>query len=132
MPKSSKRKLQLKGALESLAKKRKLNERQTIINEITDYLKKTTTHELQVMHNTIFNTSNIDKSRSSKTYNSIISTLDEMSETDLKSVSHLLRTMRYPCGKNKNQIISPYLQNKAFRYILNSLYKPGKSNLSIC
>ncbi|RIB23519.1 hypothetical protein C2G38_2171015 [Gigaspora rosea] len=50
-----------------------------------------------------------------------------MSETDLKSTSHLLRTMRYPYGKNKDQIILLYIQNKAIQYVYNSLYKPGKS-----
>lgn len=128
MPYPSKRKLQLKGALESLAKKRKLNKRQVIINKITDYLEKTNPQELQTIHHTVFNIPNTNEPRSSKTYNSIINTLNEMSETNLKSTSHLLRTMRYPRGQNKNQIISPYIQNKAFNYISDSLYKSGKSS----
>ena len=122
MPKPSKRKLQLKGALESLAKKRELNQRQEIINEITNHLEKTTDQELQIIHNRIF-IPNINK----YPYNAIVNMLNNMSETDLKHAFHLLQTMRYPYGKNKDQVISPYIQNKAFQYISNSLYKPGKS-----
>src|SRR5579862_4561990 len=107
MPKPSKRKLQLKGALESLAKKRELNQRQEIINEITNHLEKTTDQELQIIHNRIF-IPNVNK----YPYNAIVNMLNDMSETDLKHAFHLLQTMRYPYGKNKDQVISPYIQNK--------------------
>lgn len=50
-----------------------------------------------------------------------------MPETDLKSTSHLLRTMKYSHGKNKDRIASPYIQQKVSNYISESLYKPGKS-----
>ena len=89
-----------------------------------NHLKKTTDQELQMIHDKIFNISNVNKSG---VYNMIINTLNDMPETDLKSVFHLLHTMRYPHGKNKDRVISPYIQNKASQYISNSLYKPGKS-----
>ncbi|CAG8633860.1 4351_t:CDS:1 [Cetraspora pellucida] len=71
--------------------------------------------------------SNAANSNPSTAYNTIVNTLKDISEMDLKSVSHLLCTIRYPHRKNEDHIISPYLQKKAFQYISDSLYKPGKS-----
>ncbi|CAG8625012.1 9541_t:CDS:1, partial [Ambispora gerdemannii] len=119
----SKRKVQLKGALGSLAKKREIDLRTKLINEITNHLNKISIKELQIIHNKVFNNSNIN----TLTYNKIIHTLNVMPETDLKSTSHLLRTMKYSHGKNKNQIISSYIQKKASNYVSDSLYKPEKS-----
>src|ERR1044072_2077830 len=107
MPKPSKRKLQLKNARESLAKKRELNYQQSTIQKITDHLKEIDEQELQKTYDAIFKLSDINKSHSSK----IINIQNEMSETDLNSTLHLIQTMRYPHGKRKDQIISPYIQN---------------------
>lgn len=51
----SKCKAQLKGALESLAKKREIYLREKLINEIIKHLKKITIHALKIIHDQIFN-----------------------------------------------------------------------------
>ncbi|CAG8835069.1 662_t:CDS:1, partial [Cetraspora pellucida] len=119
----SKHKAQLKHALESLAKKGKIDLHEKLINEIIKHLNKITIYALKIIHDQIFNNSNTNN----PIYNTIIHTLNIMPEMDLKSTSHLLRTMKYSHEKNKDQIFSPYIQKKASNYISDSLYKPGKS-----
>lgn len=123
MPNPSKCQHHLNVHMKCLTKKCNLNQRQ---DKITYHLKKTTDQELKIIHDMIFNDSNV-KPDSFKVYNTIVNTLKDMFETDLKSTSYLLCTMRYLYGKNKDQIISPYTQNKAIQYVSKSLYKPRKS-----
>ncbi|CAG8656590.1 19152_t:CDS:1, partial [Cetraspora pellucida] len=100
---------------------------QDSINEINTHLNEVSDHELQKIHSIVCNDKNINKLNSSNTYNAIINTIKELPKFNLKSVFSLLCTIRYLYGKNKDQIISSYLQNKASQYLLNSLYKPKQS-----
>ncbi|CAG8585340.1 16629_t:CDS:1 [Cetraspora pellucida] len=126
MPKPSKCNIQLKNAHESFAKKYKLNKFQEVNNESTNNLKKIN-KELKSIDDMTSDILNVDKSDSSKIYNMIIDSLKDMSKKDLQSISYLLCTIRYLYRKNKDHIISFYIQNKTFEYISKSLYKSGKS-----
>ena len=53
----------------------------------------------------------------------LISTIEQLSDTQLSSAIHLISTMRYSKGANKGNIYSPYLQKKANEYINQTLYK---------
>ncbi|CAG8543892.1 5561_t:CDS:2 [Cetraspora pellucida] len=128
MPKPSKHKLHLKKVQDLLARKRKLNQCQESVNETMNNMNNSNKQELKIMHNTTSDVSNVANSNPPSIYNMITNTLKDMPENDLKLVSHFLHTIKYSYGKNKDRIISPYLQKKAFNYISNSLYKPGNSH----
>ncbi|CAG8791008.1 43053_t:CDS:1, partial [Gigaspora margarita] len=53
----------------------------------------------------------------------LISTIWQLDDKELASVSNLISIMRYSKGPNKGKIILPYLQQKACNYLSQSFYK---------
>ncbi len=72
--------------------------------------------QLQAIFNSITNKTNYQRAN-------LISTIEQLSDTELSSIIHLILTMCYPKGPNKGKIYSPYLQKKANEYINKTLYK---------
>ena len=71
----------------------------------------------------------ITRSNMTKERYVLYTTIDQLSETEIKPAQHLLNKMRYPKGSQKGQILSPYLQDKALLFIEDSLYKPANKLL---
>ena len=94
----------------------KKNNKKRQINEIVDGMGE------PMLDNTLelITRSNITKERYA-----LYTTIDQLSETEVKPAQHLLNKMRYPKGSQKGQILSPYLQDKALLFIEDSLYKPA-------
>ncbi|CAI2193716.1 16325_t:CDS:2, partial [Funneliformis geosporum] len=61
----------------------------------------------------------------------LMSTIQQLSDKEVSAASHLIETMRYPKGLNAGQLLSPYLQNKAYNSIVDSYYKHQLSNKSL-
>lgn len=55
----------------------------------------------------------------------LISTIKQLPDEELSSASNLISLMRYPKGSNMGKIFSPYLQQKGYNYLNQSLYKPN-------
>ncbi len=53
----------------------------------------------------------------------LISTIQQLPDKDIHPTSNLISIMRYPRGTNEGNIISPYLQQKAYDYLNQSFYK---------
>src|SRR5215210_7408238 len=62
-----------------------------------------------------------------KEWNILNTTIDDLSEMEVKSANYLLNKMHYSKGKNQGQILSMHLQNKAAEFITSSIYKPNSS-----
>ena len=54
-----------------------------------------------------------------------------LSDEEVLNVHHLLKTMVYPKGIHIGQILSPYLQKKAYEFIKTGLYKQESSAIAI-
>jgi hypothetical protein len=54
-----------------------------------------------------------------------------LSDEEVLNVHHLLKTMVYPKGIHVGQILSPYLQKKAYEFIKTGLYKQESSAIAI-
>ncbi|CAG8544643.1 20479_t:CDS:2 [Cetraspora pellucida] len=57
----------------------------------------------------------------------LIELIQSLSVEEKKNAIKLLENMRYPKGKNRGKIISPYLQQQLVDVISNSLYRPQSS-----
>ena len=57
-----------------------------------------------------------------KEWHALYTTIDTLSETEVKSTHHLINQMRYPKSKKQDQILSTHLQNKAAKFITSSIY----------
>ncbi|CAB4380068.1 unnamed protein product [Rhizophagus irregularis] len=66
-----------------------------------------------------------------KKHHPLYSTIDQLSEVEVKRTQHLLNKMRYPKGPQRGQILSPYLQDKALSFIEDHFYKSSKTDESI-
>src|SRR5436305_1249004 len=66
-----------------------------------------------------------------KHHDTLYTTIDQLSEVEVKRTQHLLNKMRYPKGPQKGQILSPYLQDKALSFIEDHLYKSSKTDESV-
>ncbi|RIB30789.1 hypothetical protein C2G38_2151764 [Gigaspora rosea] len=53
----------------------------------------------------------------------LVSQIEQLPQQEVFVAAHLFNTMRYSKGFNKNEILSPYLQNKAQEFILQNSYK---------
>ena len=113
--KSYKRHFQLKECNKVRLEKQKRN---NSIREITKHLAEMDESQLQTISNMI-----TSKSNQRSNLNNLISTIEQLSDTQLLSAIHLISTMRYSKGANKGNIYSPYLQKKANEYINQTLYK---------
>ncbi|CAB5182836.1 unnamed protein product [Rhizophagus irregularis] len=65
-----------------------------------------------------------------KQRNKLTATLQQLSDKEIPAANHLLTIMRYPKGVNAGNLLSPYLQTKAYNSIANSLYRHQLSNES--
>jgi hypothetical protein len=61
----------------------------------------------------------------------LISSIQKLSDKEILTANHFIVTMRYPKGPNEGKLISPYLQNKAYEYVSQNLYKHKVSVTSI-
>jgi hypothetical protein len=52
-------------------------------------------------------------------------------DNEILNVHHLLKTMVYPKGVHVGQILSPYIQKKAYEFIETGLYKQESSAIAI-
>lgn len=96
-------------------KKRKINE---VINEM-DQPKLDNTLDLITKLNS--------ESKKDQQRIDLISSIQQLPDEEVKAANHLITTMRYPKGSNEGKLISPYLQNKAYEHISQSLYKHQRS-----
>ncbi|RIB18708.1 hypothetical protein C2G38_2183874 [Gigaspora rosea] len=53
----------------------------------------------------------------------LVSQIEQLPQQEVFAAAHLFNTMRYSKGSNKNEILSPYLQNKAQEFISQNSYK---------
>ena len=114
--KSYKRHFQLKECNKVRLEKQKRN---NSIREITKHLAEMDEIQLQTISNIITSKTTHQQAN----LNNLISTIEQLSYTQLSSAIHLISTMRYSKGANKGNIYSPYLQKKANEYINQTLYK---------
>ncbi|CAB5153632.1 hypothetical protein RhiirA5_408885 [Rhizophagus irregularis] len=117
MTRPSKQARHLKKAREIEAQKlnMKRNDKKRKIDEIINKM------DEQKLDNTLDLITKLTES--SKERIDLISSVQELSEEEVPTANHLIKTMRYPKGPNEGKLISPYLQNKAYEYMSQSLYK---------
>ncbi|PKC55071.1 hypothetical protein RhiirA1_504521 [Rhizophagus irregularis] len=72
----------------------------------------------------------INEQKIEKQRNKLTATLQQLSDKEIPAANHLLTIMRYPKGVNAGNLLSPYLQTKAYNSIANSLYRHQLSNES--
>ncbi|CAG8673283.1 694_t:CDS:2, partial [Cetraspora pellucida] len=99
----------------------KINE-EAFINEKTTTNDETTTNkETTINKETITNKeATINKKASKKLQ--LVSVIQQLSDKKLSSISNLISLMQYPKSSNEGKIISSYLQQKAYNYLIQSLY----------
>src|ERR1044072_808397 len=59
----------------------------------------------------------LNNSEMTKERHALHTTIDGLTEMEVKSTNHLLNKMRYPKGQKQGQILSTHLQNKAAEFI---------------
>ncbi|CAG8806260.1 8436_t:CDS:1, partial [Racocetra fulgida] len=95
------------------------------IKKVTDFL--------ECLNNEDFNSvldliHSVKKQKSpTNSENNLIELIQSLSDEEKKEATKLLENMRYPKGKNKGKIISPYLQQQLVEVISASLYRPQSS-----
>ncbi|KAF0548852.1 hypothetical protein F8M41_025705 [Gigaspora margarita] len=67
-------------------------------------------------------------SKDDKKQNELISLVYELSPKEVHSANHMITIMQYTKGAQKEQILSPYLQDKALQFTFESLYKSTTLN----
>src|ERR1044071_2500877 len=77
------------------------------INEIINYM----------------NNLNKDNSIANKKRIELIKHINSLPDSQIEKLHSLLKTMVYRKGKNVGEILSPYLQKKAFEFVETGLYK---------
>ena len=110
MPKISKLKKKCRKASEIGLSKRK---EKKIIRDIIEKLNNMNQSDLQETYQTICQLSDTKDLYEAKQHKTLINTIQQYPENQLKPVTHLLNTMKYTKGQNKGNILSPFLQDKA-------------------
>ncbi|RIB28432.1 hypothetical protein C2G38_2157967 [Gigaspora rosea] len=88
------------------------------------YLPKMNQQQLDSAYKTIERSFNNESlSKNDKKRNELISLVHELSPKEVHSANHMITIMRYPKGAQKGKKLFPYLQNKAFQFTHESLYK---------
>ncbi|RIB15559.1 hypothetical protein C2G38_2039280 [Gigaspora rosea] len=109
-----------KAAKKSLEVRQKLRKNHVIqeinvhLNEINQQQLNTTQHMIKKY----VESSPIEKKRVD-----LVSQIEQLPQQEVFAAAHLFSTMRYSKGSNKNEILSPYLQNKAQEFISQNSYK---------
>ncbi len=123
MGRLSRRARHLKKAREIQAQKLEANknDKKQKINEIISEMDKLK------LDNVLEQITKLNNSEITKERCTLYTTIDELSEMEVKSTNHLLSKMRYPKGKNQGRILFTHLQDKAAEFITCSIYKPNSS-----
>src|SRR6266498_2374378 len=123
MGRLSRRARHLKKAREIQAQKLEANknDKKQKINEIISEM------DEPKLDNVLEQITKLNNSEITKEWRTLYTTIDELSEMEVKSTNHLLSKMRYPKGKNQGRILFTHLQDKAAEFITCSIYKPNSS-----